>query len=86
MGEGSSQPPSPSLPASLAGHTVYYSKGGIWPAGQGMGGHCKEVGLTLVDCIDPVGWNLMAFNPQPFYFEANHLPFSSPLQQGLRLG
>jgi hypothetical protein len=52
--------PSPPLPASLAGHTVYYSKGGIWPAGQGMGGHCKEAGLTLVGCVDPVGWNLMA--------------------------
>lgn len=27
------------LPASLAGHTVYYSKGGIWSAGLEMGGH-----------------------------------------------
>lgn len=33
--------PAPPLSASLAGHTVYYSKGGIWSAGLEMGGHCK---------------------------------------------
>lgn len=27
------------FPTSLAGHTVYYSKGGIWSAGLEMGGH-----------------------------------------------
>lgn len=27
------------LPTSLAGHTVYYSKGGIWSACLEMGGH-----------------------------------------------
>lgn len=31
--------PAPPLLASLAGHTVYYSKGGIWSAGLEMGGH-----------------------------------------------
>lgn len=46
----------PPLPDTLAGHTVYYSKGGIWPAGQEMGGHCKEAGLALEGCADPVGW------------------------------
>lgn len=29
---GSLQLPAPPLPASLASRTVYYSKGGIWPA------------------------------------------------------
>lgn len=35
-------PAPPRLPASLAGHTVYYSKGGIWSAGLEMGGHSNQ--------------------------------------------
>lgn len=81
MGEGTTQPFSPPLPVSLAGYTVYYSKGGIWPAGQEMGGHCKEAGLALAGCADPVGWNLMAC-----YFVVFHLSFAGPLLQGVRVG
>lgn len=47
--------PAPPLPASLAGHTVYYSKGGIWSAGLEMGGHCNW-GWPGFGRLGSVGW------------------------------
>lgn len=54
--------PAPPLSASLAGHTVYYSKGGIWSAGLEMGGHCNW-GWPGSGSLGCVGWAPWASSP-----------------------
>lgn len=54
--------PAPPRSASLAGHTVYYSKGGIWSAGLEMGGHCNW-GWPGSGSRGCVGWAPWASSP-----------------------
>lgn len=57
--------PAPLLPASLAGHTVYYSKGGICSAGLEMGGHCNQ-GWPGSGRLGHAGWAPRSPDPGSF--------------------